>query len=397
VRLAIVSSHPIQYYAPIFQTLAAAARLQPKVFYTWSQTAAAGVPDAGFGRLISWDLPLLDGYESQFVPNIAKDPGTHHFGGLHNPQLNDAIAAWRPDALLVFGWNSRSHLGVLRHFKGKVPIFFRGDSTLLNPQPALRKRARHVFLRWIYRHIDVAIAVGANNRDYYRWCGVPEERIAFAPHAVDTSRFADEGGRHEEQALQWRRQLQIAPEARIALFAGKLMGVKNPHLLLNAFVASGAPGHLVFVGNGVLEPALRAAAAGRADVHFLPFQNQLAMPAVYRLADLFVLPSLSETWGLSLNEAMACGRPVVASSRVGGARDLVSPGVNGWVFENDQIAALTQVLREGLTCDPQVLRAMGEAARRESARWSIGEAARGIERAVLEYRGPQNGRSISFA
>jgi glycosyltransferase involved in cell wall biosynthesis len=397
VRLAIVSTHPIQYYAPIFQALTLSASLQTRVFYTWSQTAAAGVPDRDFGQVINWDIPLLEGYESQFVPNIARQPGTHHFGGIHNPQLNSAIEHWGADALLIFGWNSRTNLRALRHFKGKIPVFFRGDSTLLNRSTALRTLARRALLRWIYKHVDVAIAVGANNRDYYRWCGIPDDRIAFAPHAIDTARFGDSGGLHRAKALQWRQELGIAPSARVALYAGKLMPVKNPLLLLEAFIASGSSGHLVYVGNGALESELRRRSAGRQDVHFLPFQNQLAMPAVYRLGDLFVLPSLSETWGLSLNEAMACGRALIASSQVGGARDLVTPGTNGWVFESGNGTALTQVLRQGLTCDDRELQAMGEVSRREVSRWSTDEAALGIERAVLAFARTRGGRHMSFA
>jgi glycosyltransferase involved in cell wall biosynthesis len=397
MRLAIVSSHPIQYYAPIFQALAQSGNLQPKVFYTWSQTAATGVPDRGFARVISWDIPLLDGYEYEFVPNIAREPGTHHFAGLHNPGLNEAIERWRPDAVLVFAWNSRSHLNALRYFKGKIPIFFRGDSTVLNRMSAVRGFARRMFLRWVYKHIDVAIAVGSNNRDYYRRFGVPDARIAFAPHAVDTKRFADDAGAHEERAQQWRQELGIARSARVVLFAGKLISIKNPRLLLNAFVASRTAGHLVFVGNGELESRLRAQAGKRGNVHFLPFQNQLAMPAVYRLGNVFVLPSLSETWGLALNEAMASGRPIVASNKVGGARDLIKQGSTGWMFESDNVAGLTAVLREVLSCNAEVLQAMGEAARRESSHWSTGAAAHGIERAVLEFGRSQKGSDMSFA
>jgi glycosyltransferase involved in cell wall biosynthesis len=397
MRLAIVSTHPIQYYSPIFQALTRSAKLQTRVFYTWSQTAAAGVPDPDFGRVISWDIPLLEGYEHEFVPNIARHPGSNHFFGLHNPGLNDRIERWQAEAVLVFGWNSRSHLGALHYFKGRIPVFFRGDSTLLTSTSTLETLARKVYLRWVYRQIDVAIAVGSNNRDYFRWSGVPEERVAFAPHAIDNARFADDDGRHQAKVTQWRQELGIGPSARVILFAGKLIARKNPRLLLEAFLASESPAHLVFLGDGVFETELRRLAGARPRIHFLPFQNQQAMPAVYRLADLFVLPSLVETWGLALNEAMACGKVVVASDRVGAARDLVSHGVNGWVFKSGSLAELAKVLHEASTCDAEVLRKMGEAARRESARWSIEEAAAGIERAVLGFTRAGKGRRVLLA
>jgi glycosyltransferase involved in cell wall biosynthesis len=394
LRLAIVSTHPIQYYAPIFQTLARSAALLPRVFYTWSQTATAAVSDPGFDRAITWDIPLLEGYESEFVLNIATRPGTDHFRGLRNPDLISAIEAWGADAVLIFAWNSESHLQALRHFKGRIPVFFRGDSTLLDRTRWWRAVARRVFLRWVYRHIDVAIAVGSNNKDYFRWCGIPEERIALAPHAIDTRRFSDPDGTHAQRAAQWRRELGIPETARVVLFAGKFQPKKDPLLLLEAFLRCGAAGHLVFVGNGALEVELRARANGRADVHFLPFQNQQAMPAVYRLCDVFALPSCGpgETWGLALNEAMAARRPVIAGSKVGGARDLITEGINGWIFQSGDLEQLTAITGKALTGDAANLSSMGAAAELESVRWSIDAAARGIEEAVITLHERHIGR-----
>src|SRR6185295_13519677 len=161
------------------------------------------------------------------------------------PGLTRAIEDWGADALLVFGWNSQSHLQALRYFKGRIPVLFRGDSTLLDDRPGWRRLARKAFLSWVYRHIDVAISVGTHNADYYRWCGVPEQHIAFAPHAVDVARFADHDGDCETRALHWRQQLGIPPAAPTVVFAGKFIPKKDPLLLLEAFKSCGVQGHLV--------------------------------------------------------------------------------------------------------------------------------------------------------
>ncbi len=387
LRLAVISTHPIQYYAPLFKALAKSATVHPRAFYTWSQTADTAIMDPGFGRALTWDIPLLEGYEYQFVPNLARRPGTEHFFGLQNPDLNSAIERWQADAILVFGWNCLSHLRALLYFKGRIPVFFRGDSTLLDRRSVWRALARRVFLTWVYRHVDVAIAVGSNNRDYFGWCGVREQRIAFAPHAVDNDRFSDPDGSHARRAAQWRQELGIVPDSKVMVFAGKMIPKKNPLLLLDAFLGCGIPGQLVFAGSGVLEPALRARAEGRSNVHFLPFQNQLAMPSVYRLGDVFVLPSCGpgETWGLALNEAMASGRAAIASTNVGGARDLVTHGVNGWVFESGDGERLAAIIRDALTRDKATLRNMGDTAARDVTRWSIDTAAKGIETAILRF------------
>jgi glycosyltransferase involved in cell wall biosynthesis len=384
-RLAIVSTHPIQYYAPVFRALAASPQIDVRVFYTWSQVAADGAFDPGFGTEVKWDVPLLDGYAYQFVPNAAKYPGTDHFGGLSNPTLIREVEAWHPDAVLVYTWNSRTHLRALRHFKNRVPVLFRGDSTLIDQRTWWRTLLRRMFLTWVYSHVDVAIAVGTNNRNYFAWCGLPLQRIALAPHSIDTVRFASDTATHESRAATWRRELGIDRDALVVLFAGKLQRKKNPGLLLEAFLGLDHEAHLIFVGNGELEGELRTRAQGADNVHFLPFQNQSAMPAVYRLGDIFVLPSQGpeETWGLALNEAMASGRAVIASTKVGGACDLIRRDKNGWIFESGDRRGLQDTLRDAIRRGRAALHSMGRAAQFESARWSSEESARLIGEAVL--------------
>lgn len=384
LKLAIVSTHPIQYYAPVFRALALSNSITPRVFYTWSQTSEGATFDPDFGARFAWDIPLLDGYEHVFVKNTAKHPTSSRFFGIKTPDLSRAIGAWGADAALVFGWPLHSHLRFMMQSKGKLPILFRGDSTLLDPIKPLRKVARQLLLRWVYSHVDTAIAVGQNSRDYFSWCGLPPEHIAIAPHSVDTLRFEDPTGEHDQRALRWRRELGIPDDSAVLLFAGKFIGKKDPSLLLEAFLRLKSPSHLIFVGSGELEDKLREGARERPEVHFLPFQNQSEMPAIYRLADLFVLPSRGpgETWGLAMNEAMACGRPVVAGSRVGGARDLIQAGHTGWIFESGNRAELEGILRVALALGRDGLLSIGRVAQSSIAKWSTAEAAKGIESAV---------------
>ncbi len=389
IRLGVVSTHPIQYYAPLFRALAARAELELRVFYTWSQAAAGPVFDREFGRDIEWDVPLRDGYDHVFVPNTAGRPRLGRYFGVRNPGLIAQIEAWRADALLVFSWNLSSHLGAMRHFKGRIPVLFRGDSTLLDPLPPWRRLARRAVLYWVYRHIDVALAVGRNSAAYFRWCGLPATRVVIAPHAVDNDRFNDPGGGADDSAARRREALGIPADAIVFLFAAKFIAKKDPMLLLEAFLDAGVAAHLVLVGDGVLEPALRRAAHGRADVHFLPAQNQRAMPAVYRLGDVYVLPSRGpgETWGLALNEAMASGRCVIAGSRAGGARDLIVEGETGWTFESGDRAALGAALIDAAGGGRERLLGMGRAARWAIAASAIDVTAARIAHTVLRLAG----------
>ena len=115
-------------------------------------------------------------------------------------------------------------------------------------------------------------------------------------------------------------------------------------MLLRAFTELNIKNtHLLFVGNGILEDQLKAEAKQHGNVHILPFQNQQAIPAYYQACDLFCLPSKSESWGLSINEAMACGKAVLVSDQCGAAVDLVTEK-NGRIFKSDQPTDLKKQL-----------------------------------------------------
>src|SRR5258708_7201810 len=138
MRLAIITTHPIQYYAPVFKLLQERQQLTIMVFYTWGEGAEVKY-DPGFGATIAWDIPLLDGYPFTWVYNTACDPGSHHYKGIINPGLIQQVQQWEADAILVFGWAYQSHLKCLRYFKGRIPTYFRGDSTLLDEPKGLKK------------------------------------------------------------------------------------------------------------------------------------------------------------------------------------------------------------------------------------------------------------------
>ena len=166
------------------------------------------------------------------------------------------------------------------------------------------------------------------------------------------------------------------------MFVGKLEEKKAPDVLLDAFL-SGESGldHLVFCGTGPMEPELGRSAREGPGVHFVGFQNQSRMPVAYRLGEVLVLPSRGpgETWGLAVNEAMACGRPAVVSDRVGCAPDLIQP-TTGRVVPAGDATALAVALAE--VASPGAARSMGAAARRLIGRWTLDEAAARMADAV---------------
>ena len=355
-RLAVVVSHPIQYYAPWFVHLASQSDLTIHVFHLWDFGVQQRF-DPGFQQVLQWDVPLLEGYPHSFVPNVARSPGTNHFAGLNNPSLFSELYNWRPDAVLVFGYTTLSHLRIFLDPRlWRVPLILRGDSHDLARTPGLRPFLAAQLRSLLFRRFSAALAVGQANVNYLRASGIPRHRIFQAPHAVDNQRFQDAAPQAESEALSWRRDLGIPEGALVVLFAGKFETKKRPQDLLTAF------------------SRLRHQSAV-----LVFFQNQAVMPRVYALADVVVLPSQGsgETWGLALNEAMNLGRPVIASSHVGGAPDLVVPGRTGWVFPAGDVTALQACLADALS-DPIRLRSMGQAARAHIADFSYTKTTAGL-------------------
>ncbi|WP_221284786.1 glycosyltransferase family 4 protein [Mucilaginibacter sp. SP1R1] len=369
MKIVIIITHPIQYYAPVFKLLNQQKNLEVKVFYTLGKNAINKF-DLGFKKKINWDIPLLDGYDYAWVENSSSKPGSHHFKGIITPKLIDLIKEWRPNVLFVYGWAYESHFKVMRYFKNKIPIVFRGDSTLLDEQHWFRNILRYIFLRWLYRHIDYALYTGANNKDYFKRYGLKENQLHFAPHAIDNKRFSVD---RAVEVQKLRQSLGIEKTDILILFAGKFEEKKDPLLLLTAFIEiKRANLHLLYVGSGTLENELRSKAKSICNIHFMPFQNQSYLPVIYQSCDLFCLPSKgpNETWGLSVNEAMASKKCVLVSDKVGCAIDLITSGHNGDVFEARNLTDLVKKLKL-LTNDRINLELLGTNAKNKIIPWSF--------------------------
>jgi glycosyltransferase involved in cell wall biosynthesis len=364
-RLAIVLSHPTQYYSPWFQWLRSHTSIHFRVFYLWDFGVAAR-RDPNFGTSIKWDVDLLSGYESEFVPNSARDPGAEHFWGFNNPKLAKHLALWEPDTILLFGYKWASHLRAVAWARWHgIPILFRGDSNLIGrPRPRLHVR---LSLRLLFAQFASFLYVGSANRDYFETFGVPDRKLVFAPHSVNVALFSRDRPAIAAEALRLRAEMGLKPSDTVVLFAGKLVPGKQPVELLRAFLnLRPADAALVFVGDGPEKEKLQSVAAkeGAALVRFLPFANQSEMPSRYLLSDIFVLPSLGETWGLAVNEAMHMGLPCIVSDRVGCQRDLVTHRETGWVFESGDPTALERTLSEAL-------REIGTPSRKEEMRRAV--------------------------
>jgi glycosyltransferase involved in cell wall biosynthesis len=383
-RIAFVVSHPIQYLAPLYRRLAERDDVEVKVFFTWHAGQHA-VDDPGFGQPIEWDIPLTEGYAFEQVPNIASDPGTQKFLGLRNPTLLDRVMSWRPDVVHINGWAWLSHLRLLHALRPRgVPTLFFGDSHFLDGKTnGPRWWLKSAVLRRVYSWPTACLFAGSANRAYFENLGVPPQRLYPCPHSIDVSRFADAAAQRQDEAARWRSELGIAPDRKVLLYAGKFEPKKRPTELMRAVEQMPDPSLLLLmVGAGALHPEIDAIAAGNpARFRVLAFQNQSRMPIVYRLGDIFVLPSgYGESWGLAVNEALACGRPVIVSDRVGCAPDVVDASCGRTFAWNDWIAFGRAV--EAMFGDPKKLADMRRGAGERARRFDVGVTATALIAAV---------------
>lgn len=347
-KLAIISSHPIQYNAPLFALMAAKGLFELKVFYTWGEDSINPKYDPDFDRVVQWDIPLLHGYQYQFVKNVAKNPGSHHFFGIDNPDLIQDIESWGADVVWVWGWSFKSHLKAITYFSGRIPVWFRGDSISLSKISGLKRILRSFFLKWVYSRVDFAFYVGEHNRNYYLEHGLKSNQLILARHAVDNFRF-EKAQVPQNTITAFRNQLGLLESDFVVLFAGKLEPRKNPFYLKDIWENITSKNiKLLVVGNGPLELELKDKCKKEHRILFLDFQNQTQMPKLYKSCNALILPSVSETWGLAINEAMASGIPVLASEFCGGASDLIQENC-GSIFALNNARAVAETIERWAT------------------------------------------------
>ncbi len=378
-KVAIISTHPIQYNAPWFKRLNERSKLKIKVFYTWQNTQNQFF-DTKFGQKIEWDIPLLTGYDHVFVRNTSKNPQPHSFLGIQNPELINLVKGYNPDAILIFGWKFYSHLQLMHYFHRKIPILFRGDSTLLDETKIVKSIVRRLVLRFVYRWVDFAFYVGNENKRYFRKYGLKEEQLSFAPHAIDNNRFMEIDKQVELKVEKWKSKLGIKKEDIVVLFVGKFERKKAPFNVVKvALTTKRADMKFLFVGSGELDSQLKKEAPK--NCLFLPFQNQSKMPLVYRLGDILILPSQGpgETWGLAVNEAMACGLAAIVSNKTGCYSDLIIEAKTGYVFIANEINQLSEILSK---LEKKHLSQMGKNAQQLIKNWNFDKICVAIENSV---------------
>ncbi len=401
-RLAVLASHPIQYFTPIYKRLAERPDISLDVLFC-SDYGVRPRFDKQFGQKVRWDTDQLSGYRSRFLTNVS--PITDTFNPFHaiNPGAFTGLLR-SYDAVWVNGYTYPSNwLAAAAAHLRSTPLLFRSELRISDDQVTGAKRyVRDAIVRWWVRRSAALLYIGEANREAYLRYGARPDQLFFCPYSVDVERI-DATSREYADAKQasLRQEWCLPVDRPVILFVGKLIARKHAEALLDIAAAVGPSGHVALAGSGPMEPELRRRVAedNLSNVTFFGFVNQSRLPEVYAMADVFIMASEREPWGLVLNEAMAAGVVPIVTEDVGANPDLIAEGETGYVVASgDTSLMIARVLT--LLGDEGLRHRISAAARRRSLAYSYEASTEGIVsalRGVGALRAEQVGSGVSDA
>lgn len=366
-RLGVLAYWPIQYHSPLYQRLAKRGNVEIDVLYL-SDRGYSPVIDPLFGVPVSWDIDLLSGYSNRFLTTVGRPVNLAR-------RVRD-LTRWIPshDAIVVNGYSSPWMLSAMAICRARgIPYLLRASSHPRGMFTGIRGQLRRLGVRMVISGSAGGLSMGQLNEEFYLQNRA--RLVVFAPNSVDDKRFArvPQLGRSDLLA-RWG----LEDDKPVIIYCGKLYPLKRPLDIVAAVNNLPREVTTLFVGDGSLAEQVRASLRpGTGAV--TGFVNQSELPAYYHAADILVLASQSETWGLVINEAMAAGVLPVVSDRVGAAPDLVV-GV-GEVYRCGDLAGLAAALSQALVRieDP----ATRERVSQHAARYSLDCTVAGFEKGAL--------------
>jgi len=381
----IIDSHPVQYRVPVYREMArglAEHGCGLRVIYG-SDSSVRGALDEGFGQRVAWDEPMLDGYESEFLPD-AKACMSGGFSAIEGRGIEARIRELRPTAILLNGINYKLFVrAMIAARRVGIPLWLRSET---QDDAFTRAAWKAVLRRGVYCAAYAQFAhffpIGEANAAHYRAHGVREEQMTFARYCV-VDRFAGTAEERAARGAAKRAELGVPADVQLVMFSGKLIPKKNPGVLLDALErlspAERSRFALLLVGSGEQEGELRRRAESLPEVRaiFAGFVNQAKIGDFYLASDALALPSrqMGETWGLVANEALMAGKPIILSRYAGSSRDFAG-------FAGVQVVEpAAGPIAEALRALPS--QARGEVVRSQLALYSIEAAASAIQEQFL--------------
>jgi len=359
-KIAILNSHPIQYFAPLYRQLNSIGAIDLTVFY-YSDIGLKSYYDEGFKKEIQWDTDLTKGYKYKILTNLRRESKLKGFFNLVNTSLYRELKSGEFDAVIIHGTNYFTD--VLAIFCCRllgIKIFLRRSIHLQLRRS--RSTSKERVISFLTKMCDGCLSISERNTAYFLKMGVDKTKIYNIPHVVNNSHFIKESKLSPAEKTSVKERYNLPADNKIILFASKVFKRKRPKDLLYAFEKlKNNKAFLVFVGEGEQLGELKELVAIKnlKNVIFLGFVNQSELPKLYAISDIFVLPSEQEPWGLVINEAMCAGLPVVTTHEIGAVPEIVKHELNGLIYDAGNIDQLTTHL-ERLVSDEELRVRMGK-------------------------------------
>lgn len=373
-KVLLLSNVPSPYLTPLFNKLAAESGWKLLICYVSRWSSNVGWSEAQARHYVMNGEVVLD----EHVQSLRK----------FSPQWAAALALllilWRqrPDYLVIYGYTRVPQLtALLWCFISGRPFAIAGDATYYadNAQ-GIRKFLKTYWLGLIVRRAEAILVVGRASRMFWEAYGARAVRIFEAPFAVDNDWFTAESQLQRAKAEAFRQQLNWEGKT-VFLYVGRLIKRKNVDLLVNSLRdAKQMQAVLLIVGDGEERATLEAFAGEDPRIKFVGNASQQELAFYYAVADVLVLPSRTEPWGLVVNEAMACGLAIIAHWQCGAAVDLVDAS-NGVLLRSFSMDELKSAINK-LSTERETLKAMQQCSRVKIAPWSFTNAALAIRKAV---------------
>jgi glycosyltransferase involved in cell wall biosynthesis len=299
---------------------------------------------------------------------------------LLNRGMASALDRFRPNSILCGGYNHLAFWQALAWAKLHKTYFAAWIESTSRDQRT-SSSAANSSKRWFVRHCDSFAVPGKSSFEYVKSMGINAAKIHTAPNAVDVERFIALAHSARQNELKVRSELLLPP--RYFLYAGRIIPEKGVFHLLQAY--SQLPSEvrsqigLLFVGDGSAKDELmkQATRVAPGTILFPGFAQRDQLASFYALAEALVFPTLSDPWGLVVNEAMACGLPIIATEVAGCTADLVHDGENGYVVPAGNVSKLAEAMQT-FACDRQLSSRMGESSARLIEHFSPGLCAKGL-------------------
>jgi glycosyltransferase involved in cell wall biosynthesis len=331
--------------------------------------------------LRQWQIPKEEiRFSYQILPSWRRRIG--RYNALLNRGVGRALTKAAPDVILCGGYNYIASWQALFWARmHKIPFVLWSES---NVQDLRRGHALVEFLKAEFlTKCSGFVVPGKSALEYLRAHKVEEGAVFVAPNAVDNDFFAAAAAAARQEAAKWRGEF-ILPE-RYFLFVGRMVREKGVFELLSAYAKLDASMRqqigLVFVGDGALRPQLelQAAAISPGVITFAGFAQREKLAVYYALAETVILPTYTDTWGLVVNEAMACGLPVIVSHVAGCVADLLRQDWNGLLVEPRDVSSLTSAMWT-IADQPGLRASMGANSMQHISQYSSTEWSAGVIR-----------------